>query len=55
LAIRVPGVRETENFPDQLYADLDAVEVEEASARFTPYFAWNNRGPGNMQVWVRRL
>ena len=55
LAIRVPGVRETENFPDQLYADIDAVEVEEASGRFIPYFAWNNRGPGNMQVWVRRL
>jgi DUF1680 family protein len=55
LAINVHGVRETENFPDQLYADLDAVEVEEASARFIPYFAWNNRGPGNMQVWVRRL
>lgn len=54
MSIDVPGVRESDEFPDQLYAELDAVELQEATARFIPYFAWNNRGPGNMQVWVRR-
>jgi uncharacterized protein len=54
MSIEVPGMRESEQFPDQLYAHLDAVETEDATARFIPYFAWNNRGPGNMQVWVRR-
>jgi len=54
MAIDVAGAREGDEFPDQLYAELDAIEMHEATARFIPYFAWNNRGSGNMQVWVRR-
>lgn len=29
--------------------------MNEASALFRPYFAWNNRGKTEMQVWVRTL
>ncbi|WP_374987797.1 hypothetical protein [Paenibacillus sp. R14(2021)] len=27
--------------------------VEQQNVRFIPYFAWANRGPGEMTVWVR--
>lgn len=53
--IKVPGAKEIENFPDQLFAEAELVEWEDADAKFIPYYAWNNRGAGNMQVWVRRL
>jgi hypothetical protein len=33
-----------------LYGDP---RVEPAEARLVPYFAWNNRGAGAMQVWLR--
>lgn len=57
--ITVEGLRELEDFADQLYiytdGDSESLEIEEAKAKFIPYFAWNNRGPNNMQVWVRGL
>ncbi len=53
--LTVQGVRELETFPDQLFAEAESVELEETSATFVPYYGWNNRGAGSMQVWVRRL
>ncbi len=53
--LTVVGAREIESFPDQLYAESEIIEWEDTSAKFIPYYAWNNRGPNNMQVWVRRL
>lgn len=53
--VTVTGARELENFPDQLFAEAELVEWEDVDAKFIPYYAWNNRGAGNMQVWVRRL
>ena len=44
--------------PDQdrgpLYRPLDGVrlEVREAELKAIPYFAWANRGPSNMTIWV---
>lgn len=37
---------------DALYADLGDESVGEASVRLVPYFAWGNRGPGEMSVWL---
>jgi len=48
------GWRESEDFPDGLYAAEGTTGIEEASAAFVPYHAWCNRGPNSMQVWVRR-
>ncbi|RYG30846.1 glycoside hydrolase family 127 protein, partial [bacterium] len=53
-AVTVEGIAEDESFPDELYAEADTTEAREASGLFIPYFAWNNRGKGTMQVWVRR-
>lgn len=37
---------------DALYADLTDDVLTEVSARLIPYFAWGNRGPGEMSVWL---
>jgi DUF1680 family protein len=37
---------------DALYDELSADAVGAASARFVPYFAWGNRGAGEMSVWL---
>ncbi|WES63139.1 glycoside hydrolase family 127 protein [Microbacter sp. GSS18] len=37
---------------DTLYDDLDDAEVATATARLIPYFAWSNRGPSEMSVWM---
>lgn len=55
VTLTASGLKESESFPDQLYADLDSVEHEAAEAKFVPYYAWCNRGPNSMQVWIRRL
>lgn len=40
---------------DELYAPDDTLDpAVEAKARMVPYFAWDNRQPGAMQVWLRR-
>jgi DUF1680 family protein len=52
--IAVPGVAELDDFPDELYSEIDTTPLAETEATFIPYHLWNNRGPGAMQVWVRR-
>ena len=37
---------------DALYDEVPADAVGTASARFIPYFAWGNRGAGEMSVWL---
>lgn len=37
---------------NELYAD-HAPEKAPCTVRFVPYYAWNNRGTGEMTVWVR--
>jgi len=53
--LTVEGVSEVEVFVDDLYAEAGTADSRETQAKFIPYFAWNNRGATNMQVWVRRL
>jgi DUF1680 family protein len=51
----VEGQVDVETFPDTLYAPLGSGEVRSVTADFVPYYAWNNRGPNAMQVWIRRM
>jgi len=37
---------------DALYDDFGSAEVGSASVRLIPYFAWGNRGPSEMSVWM---
>lgn len=38
---------------DELYTE-DVPAREEVSLTYVPYYAWGNRGRGEMTVWVRR-
>ena len=51
-ALTVPGRRVTvpENAP--LYAPWHQPETKETKITLIPYFAWNNRGKGEMRVWL---
>jgi DUF1680 family protein len=48
------AIAEREEFVDGLYAEVGTTEVREVDAKFIPYYAWNNRGPNSMQVWIRK-
>lgn len=37
---------------DALYADVVHDDVRTVPGRLIPYFAWGNRGPGEMSVWL---
>jgi DUF1680 family protein len=37
---------------DALYDDLADAELTTATVRLVPYFAWGNRGAGEMSVWL---
>ena len=52
LALMGPGVRERAQ-ADSLYADEPPAK-QEIKVTAVPYYAWNNRGPGEMLVWIRR-
>ena len=46
-------VADTEGWGDQLYASEARTEPRAAvTLRAVPYYAWANRGPGAMRVWV---
>lgn len=52
--LKAPGkrVRADENGAP-LYAELSPEAEEETELTLLPYYAWNNRGEGEMSVWVR--
>lgn len=51
--ITVPAYRiRDEGWKDKLYQANVDVRLEPAAARFIPYFAWANRGAGEMRVWI---
>ena len=52
LALIGPGVRERAQ-TDSLYAD-EPPATQEIKVTAVPYYVWNNRGPGEMLVWIRR-
>jgi DUF1680 family protein len=39
---------------DELYRSAADEACEEKDLRWIPYYAWANRGPGEMTVWVNR-
>lgn len=51
--ITVEGIRRRAgNWGDRLYKRDVAYEETELDLKFIPYFAWANRGEGEMRVWV---
>ena len=52
LALIGPGVREDAQ-TESLYAD-EPPSTRGIKVTAVPYYAWNNRGPGEMLVWIRR-
>ena len=55
--IRCRAFRESRSFAEgQLYAPAcRADETAETQLMFIPYFAWANRAPGEMAVWIREI
>ena len=51
--LRVPGRRLSAAPTGALYPDYAEPACEDATLTFIPYFAWANRGEGEMDVWVR--
>lgn len=52
LPIRMEGALERDT-GDALYSDLSEREFEPRAVRAIPYYAWDNRAPGSMMVWLR--
>jgi DUF1680 family protein len=40
------------NWNSQLYRELQPAPLQPINLRFIPYFAWANRGPSEMTVWL---
>lgn len=43
-----------EDWSGQLYREVKPTESKPVKVRLVPYFAWANRGSGEMSVWLRR-
>ena len=53
--LQSPGARESDaGWGDALYSGDIAIESVPTKLTWIPYYAWANRGPGEMRVWVRR-
>lgn len=54
LILKAPGLRqEATAVEGGLYSVFAPAKEEEVTLTFVPYYAWNNRGEGEMSVWVR--
>lgn len=51
VALRIAGKRRKAS-DMALYGSLKKPEYEEVELIYVPYYAWNNRGEGEMSVWV---
>lgn len=52
--LKVPGKRQEQSRQgDALYADYVPERETDTTLTLVPYYAWNNRGEGEMSVWVR--
>lgn len=51
--LKIPGLRQKTSVAEALYGEYHPAEEEETTLTFIPYYAWNNRGEGEMSVWVR--
>ena len=50
----LPGKRVSAADNAPLYAPWQPEKTEDATLTLVPYFAWNNRGRGEMRVWLNR-
>ena len=50
-SVTLPAYRDKAD--SRLYFDLSEADKENIKAKFIPYYAFANRGEGDMQVWVR--
>ena len=49
----IPGKRQNSNHSQQsLYENFTPQKVSDVDLIFVPYYAWNNRGEGEMDVFV---
>lgn len=52
--LKIPGLRQELPGPEaELYEEYRPVSEKETTMTFIPYYAWSNRGEGEMSVWVR--
>lgn len=51
--ITMAGKRMAAEEGEMLYKEYAPVQEKIQQLRFVPYYAWNNRGQGEMTVWVR--
>lgn len=51
--LEIPGRRQPKSQGETLYSDYVPDKGEEVTLTLVPYYAWNNRGEGEMSVWVR--
>ncbi len=52
--LKIPGFRQMPGEgKEALYTDYTPPAEAETELTFVPYYAWNNRGEGEMSVWVR--
>ncbi|MDE7223263.1 MAG: glycoside hydrolase family 127 protein [Acetatifactor sp.] len=52
--LKVPGKRLIPVENAQLYQTVRQPREQDVILRMVPYYAWNNRGEGEMSVWIRR-
>lgn len=52
--LKVPALREEAqgSESESLYTEYHPVKMTQTQAVFVPYYAWNNRGEGEMSVWI---
>ncbi len=48
------SVRKSPAWKDELYRPYLALDTERLPSRLIPYYAWANRGPSEMSVWLPR-
>jgi len=54
--LRVQGLRRRDNWQEnKLYREYSISDYEPAEFRLIPYYLWNNRGEGEMLVWMHHL
>lgn len=51
--LKIPGKRQAEKSKETLYSNYVPDCESETTLTLVPYYAWNNRGEGEMSVWVR--
>ncbi|MDL2301446.1 glycoside hydrolase family 127 protein [Lachnospiraceae bacterium OttesenSCG-928-D06] len=50
--IEVPGIRMKERITEEAFTEYTQGEEVETTLSLIPYYAWNNRGVGEMTVWI---